>query len=99
MNTSVGLGLILGLLIGGAFAWLQFQALRRNELLEKQQQLPAFLKQLPRSGVRVAFLLATLVAVQVFFPAADKWWLSGTLAVAYGIPFCWRLKDRISPSR
>ena len=90
---------MLGLAIGGAFAWLQFQALRRNELLEKQEQLPGLLKQLPGSGARVAFLLMALVAVQAFFPRADKWCLSAALVAAYGIPFVWRLKDRISQVR
>jgi hypothetical protein len=91
MNTSVVLGLILGLVIGGAFAWLQLQALRRNELLEKRQELSTLLKQIPGSGARVAFLLVTLVLVQVLVPTANKWWLTGGLAVGYGIPFLWRL--------
>jgi hypothetical protein len=53
----------------------------------------------PGSMARVAFLLMALVAVQILFPSADKWWLSGALAVAYGIPFFWQLKDRISQAR
>ena len=91
MNTSVVWGLILGLVIGGAFAWLQLQALRRNELLEKRQELPTLLKQIPGSGARVAFLLVALVLVQVLVPAANKWWLTGGLAAGYGVPFLWRL--------
>jgi len=84
-------GVTLGVLIGGAFAWLQMQALRRNELLEKRQALPTLLKQLPGSGGRIAFLLIALVLVQVVAPNADKWWLSGGLAVGYGAPFLYRL--------
>ena len=99
MNTSILLGITLGVLIGGAFAWLQLLAARRNELLQKRQQPTGILRQVPGSMARVAFLLMTLVAVQVFFPGADKWSLSGALVVAYGIPFFWRLKDRISQAR
>ena len=91
MNLSIFQGITLGLLLGGAFAWLQLQALHRNELLEKHQELPTLLKQLPGAGGRVAFLLVALVLVQVLAPAADKWWLSGSLALSYGAPFLWRL--------
>ena len=91
MSISILLGIIMGLVIGGVFAWLQLQALRRNELIEKRQQLPTLLKQIPGSGMRVAFLLIALVLVQVLVPSANKWWLSGALAVGYGVPFLWRL--------
>jgi hypothetical protein len=91
MNYSVLLGVAFGTIIGGVFAWLQLQALRRNELLEKRQELPTLLKQIPGSGARVAFLLIALVLVQVFVPTADKWWLTGSLALSYGVPFLFRL--------
>ena len=99
MNSAILLGILLGLIIGSAFAWLQLRAARRNELLQQQQQPTGALHQVPGSMGRVAFLLMALVAVQVFFPHADKWSLSGALVVAYGIPFAWRLKDRISQAR
>ena len=92
MNFSILQGVAFGIILGGAFAWLQLQALRRNELLEKRQELPTLLKQLPGSGGRVAFLLIALVLVQVLVPNVDKWWLSGSLAVSYGIPFLLRLR-------
>lgn len=96
MNESIWLGLVLGMVIGGIFAWLQFQALRRNEMLERKQQLPSLLKQLPGSAGRIAFLLVALVAVQVLFPGVNLWWLTGSLVVTYAIPFVWKLKDRFS---
>jgi len=99
MNSSILLGITLGILIGGSFAWLQLRAARRNELLQKQQQSPEILRQVPGSMTRVAYLLMALVAAQVFFPHADKWCLSAALVVAYGIPFFWRLKDKISQAR
>ncbi len=91
MNPAILQGITLGVLIGGTFAWLQLQALRRNELLEKRQQLPTLLRQLPGAGGRVAFLLLALVIAQVIAPTVDKLWLSGSLAVSYGLPFLWRL--------
>ena len=36
MNFSILQGVAVGIILGGAFAWLQLQALRRNELLEKR---------------------------------------------------------------
>lgn len=93
MNFSILQGMAVGIILGGAFAWLQLQALRRNVLLEKRQELPTLLKQLPGSGGRVAFLLIALVLVQVLVPNVDKWWLSGSLAVSYSVPFLWRLLE------
>jgi len=94
MNADALLGLILGVAIGGTFAWLQLLALRRNELLEQRQELRGLLRQLPGTGGRIAFLLIALVLVQILFPTVDKWWLTGGLVVAYGIPFFWRIKDK-----
>ena len=93
MNSAILEGSISGVVIGGAFAWLQLQALRRNELLESRQALPTLLKRLPGSGVRIAFLLLSLVLVQILLPGVDKWWLSGSLAVSYAIPFGLRLMN------
>lgn len=98
MTISILLGIILGMIIGAAFAGLQLLAARRNETVGNQ--LPGWiLRQVPGSMGRVALLLMALVAVQVLFPAANKWWLSGSLVIAYGIPFFWRLKDRVSQAR
>ena len=95
---SILLGIVLGMTIGASFAWLQLLAARRNEMLSKQLPI-GILRQVPGSMGRVALLLMALVAVQVLFPMANKWWLSGALAVAYAIPFSWQLKDRISQAR
>ncbi|HUJ09407.1 MAG TPA: hypothetical protein VL171_05215 [Verrucomicrobiae bacterium] len=95
MTLSILLGIVLGVTIGGAFAWLQLLAARRNEMIEKQQPV-GILQQVPGSMGRVALLLMALVVVQVVFPTANKWWLSGSLVIAYGIPFFWRLKYKLS---
>jgi hypothetical protein len=92
MNASIYLGIIVGVVIGGAFAWLQLLALRRNELLEKQEKVPTLLRQIPGSGGRVAFLLMALVLAQVLFQQASVVWMAAGVAVAYAIPFVMRLK-------
>lgn len=86
------MGLLLGVIIGGLFAWLQLQALRRNELLEKQEKLPKLLRQIPGSGGRCALLLVTLVLAQVLFPAANLLWMTGGFVISYAIPFLMRLR-------
>jgi len=86
------LGLLLGVVIGGLFAWMQMQALRRNELLEKQEKLPRLLRQIPGSGGRCAFLLIALVLAQVLFPSANLLWLSGGFLITYAVPFLLRLR-------
>jgi hypothetical protein len=92
MNTSSFLGIVLGVIIGGTFAWLQLLALRRNELLEKQEKVPTLLRQIPGSGGRVAFLLMALVLAQALFHEANVVWMAAGVAVAYAIPFAWRLR-------
>jgi len=86
------LGLLLGVIIGGLFAWLQMQVLRRNELLEKQEKLPKLLRQIPGSGGRCAFLLMALVLARVLFPTANPLWLPGGFLITYAIPFVLRLR-------
>ncbi len=94
MDLSAILGLVLGALIGMAFAWLQLQALRRNELLEQQKEVPGWLKQVPGSMGRVAFLLMAFVLAQILFPVANVVWMAAGVAVAYAIPFILRLRDK-----
>jgi hypothetical protein len=36
------------------------------------------------------FVSAVLVVLQ--FTSANRWWFGGSLAVAYSVPFFWRLK-------
>ena len=78
MITANILGLLLGVVVGGSFAWLQLQALRRNELLERQEKVPALMRQIPGSMGRCAFLLMTLVLVQVLFPTASLLWTTAS---------------------
>lgn len=92
MSISIFLGLVLGVIIGAAFAWLQLQALRRNELLERREQVPILMRQIPGSMGRCAFLLMALVLAQVLFQTASVVSMAAGVAVAYAIPFLWRLR-------
>jgi hypothetical protein len=96
MNPTNLISIALGGIIGCGFAWLQLQALRRNELLEKRQALTSLLKRLPGSGARVALLLMALVLVQVLVPRVNQWWFTGGLVVTYSLPFVWRLFQWLS---
>ena len=99
MNTPAIFGLALGALIGMGFAWLQLQALRRNELLDQQRDIPGWLKQVPGSMGRVAFLLITFVLAQVVCPRANVVWMAAGVAIAYAVPFLLRLKAKYFPSK
>ncbi len=92
MNMSITLGILMGVAIGGAFAWLQMLALHRNELLERNQKVPALMKQIPGSMGRCAFLLMALVGAQALFPKASLPWTTAGFFVSYAIPFLWRLR-------
>ena len=94
MNMAICEGIILGAIIGGAFAWLQLQALRRNEILERREQVPTLLRQIPGSASRTAFLLMALVLAQVLFQKASLAWMAGSVAIAYAIPFVARLRAK-----
>jgi cobalamin synthase len=89
--------LVVGLVIGGLYAWWQLRALAHQEKLVREQgATPKMTTMLPRSFLRVAVLLVVLVLVQVLFPQANLLWLAIGVAVAYGVPFGWRLKQLVA---
>ena len=93
----------LGVVIGGTYAWLQLAALRKNEQRQREAGAPSVIGMVPGSMLRVAMLLITLVLVQVgnqkFQWNIDLFWLTVSLAVAYSIPFFWRLKSLMSRNK
>jgi hypothetical protein len=91
MDASNYLRLILGAIIGGAFAGLQLLAFRRSELSKSPEKTPTHLRHIPDLIGRCAFLLMALMLVQVLFPTANPTWMSGGFFTAYTIPFLWRL--------
>jgi hypothetical protein len=104
MDSSVLLGVVLGVLIGSAYALLQIRALRRHEdRLKSDGKSPSVAGMVPGSMLRVAMLLVALVLVQVGCQKlgwnVSLFWLMVSLAVAYSIPFFWRLKDIASRNK
>lgn len=90
--------LVAGGVIGLAFGTLQNAALRRNEERERTGKLKNGWSLMPGSGVRVAYLLVTLVLVQLVCPMlfADgtQWWVSGGLLLGYGWNLLQQLRRR-----
>ena len=69
------------------------------ELLARQQAVPGWLRQIPGSLGRVAFLLIALVLAQVLFPIANVIAMTLGVAVVYAMPFLRRLWHQYSQRR
>ncbi len=91
MDKAAWLGLGLGTIMGGTYAWLHVAALKRDWTRQQQGKPPETGRLLSGASVRVLVFLAVLFAV-LQYTDANKWWLGGSLAVAYGVPFFWGLK-------
>jgi hypothetical protein len=90
--------LLIGGVIGLGFGTLQAAALRQNEERERTGALKSGWSIMPRSGARVAYLLITLVVIQVVCPMlfADgtQWWVSGGVLAGYSWHLVQRLRRR-----
>src|SRR6185295_6144804 len=95
--------LIVGGLIGAAFGTLQNIARRKNEQKEQQGQLKSGWSLMPGSGARVAYLLVTLVLIQIICPLLFKdgtqWWVSGGVVAGYGLMLALQLRQRLSGNK
>ena len=82
------LGLSAGTGIGYAFGLLQAAALRRNEQRQREGKLKHVWSLMPGAGARTAYLLITLLIVQVICPLLFRdgvqWWVSGGVMLGYG---------------
>src|SRR2546422_645365 len=80
--------LLAGGVIGFAFGTFQNLALRRNQKRQQSGELTNGWAVMPGSMRRVAWLLVTLVAVQILCPLlfadGSQWWVSGGLLIGYG---------------
>lgn len=81
--------LIFGLLVGVGFGAMQASARRRHERRQLQNgNLNNGWTNVPGSMQRVALLLGTLGLAQLLAPVvfmdANKWFVSGGLAIGYG---------------
>ncbi len=82
------LGLTAGSGIGYAFGLLQAAALRRNEKRLLEGTFKSSISLIPGAGARTAYLLITLVIIQVICPLLFRdgvqWWVSGGVVLGYG---------------
>jgi hypothetical protein len=82
------LGVTSGAGIGYAFGLLQAVALRRNEQRLREGNFKSSISLIPGAGARVAYLLVTLLIIQVVCPLlfrdGTQWWVSGGVLLGYG---------------
>ena len=92
--------LIAGTAIGYCFGLIQAIARRKNEEREQAGNLKSGWSLMPGSGARVAYLLIALVIVQVVCPMifnnSTKWWVSGGVAIGYGLSLFLQLRQRVA---
>jgi nicotinamide riboside transporter PnuC len=93
MNTII-LGTILGMIIGGLFAWFQWRAVVRYE----KDMESGRLTRLPGAMSRVALLLLVLVGVQFILPPGSLWYVTGGLLAAMLLPMSLRLRRMMQHS-
>ena len=95
---------MVGGIIGVAFGMLQNAARRKNEQREKRGEFNNGWSVMPGSGVRVAYLLVTLVLIQFVCPMLFKngntqWWVSGGVVLGYGAMLFVQLRQRLSGNK
>jgi len=94
MDKTAVTGLVLGVLIGAVYVVWQAYDLRRQK-----QAAPdggKVLTMAPWAGLRLLFVgLAWWAAFT--FTCADKWWLTGSLLVAYSAPLVWQVRKLFPP--
>ena len=101
--TRTLVGLAAGGVIGLAFGLLQQAALRQNEARERSGQLNEAWSLMPGAGARVAYLVITLVLIQLVCPLlfADgtQWIVSAGVALGYGSMLFTQLRHRLRTAR
>lgn len=95
LDRPVVLGLVLGAAIGGMYVALQRAELRHKNATVQPRGVWALV---PGALGRLVFLAGALWAA-LQFTAANKYWLTGSLVVAYSLPLVWQLKDLVFPKK
>ena len=95
--------LIVGGIVGVAFGFLQEAARKRNERRERVGEFKSGWLLMPGSGVRVAYLLVTLVAIQIICPLLFRdgiqWWVSGGVVGGYGVMLFFQLRQKLAQNK
>jgi hypothetical protein len=90
---------IVGFGVGYSFGLLQENARRRNAVAQARGDYKLGMGQLPGTGRRIAYLVLSLLAVQLICPLLFRdgiqWMVSGGLLVGYAIPMWSQLRERL----
>lgn len=96
LRSGVALG--AGALIGALFASLQSFAHRRYERLQAKGELNNGWRVMLGSPRRVFWFLLGLIGLQILFPSlfqnGAQWWVSGGVALGYGLILLFELSRR-----
>ena len=100
MDQAAWMGVLVGALVGSAYAWSQVRSLQRLDAARRRGALPNLTAQLPGALGRLVFVAAVLALV-LLAPSEKihKWWLTGSLAVFYSVPLFWRLRQSWTDKR
>jgi len=95
MDRPAVLGLVFGVAIGLVYIALQRWELQRKNRITQPRGVLALV---PGAVARLAFVVVALLLV-FRLTDADKYWLTGSLLVSYGVLFLWQLKQMIFPKK
>jgi hypothetical protein len=94
-NQPALLGIVFGVVIGWIYIALQWWELRLKNAVVQPRGVVALV---PGAAGRLVFLVAAWW-LAFKFTAADKYWLTGALAVTYTAPLLVQLKELIFPKK
>ena len=95
LDRSAVLGIVAGVIIGWFYITLQRWELRRKNAVVQPRGVVALV---PGAVGRLVFLVVAWWLVFTF-TAADKYWLTGALAVTYTAPLLVQLKQLLFPKK
>lgn len=95
LDRPATLGIVFGVIIGGVYITLQRWELRQKNTMMQPHGVVALV---PGAVGRLVFLVVAWWLV-FKFTVADKYWLTGALAVTYTAPLLVQLKELILPKK
>jgi hypothetical protein len=93
MNQAALAGLVVGAVLGGAYAWWQLRSLRQQAAARLRGEEPKLSRQLVDAVVRIGLLVAVLALVATVPPEKlSRGWLVGAVVLCYTVPFVVKMK-------